>query len=244
MFNSFLLVIQRLNMMRAGRWHPQNPCFLSRTSPWTMWWDSNCKTCPSIGPGKASHFFHMTSMAEAVTLWWTFTVCNGKIHHAIFMRKSTISTGPCSIAMLVHQRVRKRIHCFRICYFDSQCWMILEVSEHVIGQMMINREFVFPTCSGPNRYQSYWNLRIFLFDFFEVPAAQNSNSVVPLGLVSYQRMCGLPPKEGLSTSGGKPGEAGAVSEMPGLDWTWCSPSLRGEHLVVLMPGMRFSGNNP
>lgn len=83
--------------------------------------------------------------------------------------------------------------------------MILEVSEHVIGQMMINREFgFFPTISQHVQVPIGTNPVEFedLSSNFEVQAAQNSNSIVPLGLVSYQRMRGLPPKEGLSTSGG------------------------------------------
>ena len=100
------------------------------------------------------------------------------------------------------------------------------MSEHVIGQIMINREFVFfpnmsqhvqvPIGTNPVEFED-------VSSNFEVQAAQNSNSIVPLGLVSYQRMRGLPPKEGLSTSG----EAGAVSEMQnGLDMVHSQPSKR------------------
>jgi len=68
------------------------------------------------------------------------------------------------------------------------------MSEHVIGEIMINhREFGF--------FMVFPHPFPIEVEDFEVQAAQNSNSIVPLGLVSYQRMRGLPPKEGLSTSG-------------------------------------------
>ena len=67
---------------------------------------------------------------------------------------------------------------------------------------------------------------------FEVQAAQNSNSIVPLGRVVS--------KDARAPAKGRPVDLrGKLGQFPRckMDWTWCSPSLRSEHLVVLMPGM-------
>ena len=61
-------------------------------------------------------------MEDDVTLWWT-NILPWKIH-PFLMGKSAISTGPCSIAMLVHQRVTQ--------YFNHGWKMIWKKYVHNI----------------------------------------------------------------------------------------------------------------
>ena len=56
------------------------------------------------------------------------TFCYGKIHHAIIGKMTTISTGPCSIAMLVHQRVFKIVNFGKWpIWFDVFCFTFAEL---------------------------------------------------------------------------------------------------------------------